>query len=312
MCQLLSGRRAASAFLLVAVLARGAAAQQGRISGLVNDEDGRPIKAATVIAEMPDTGQTFTSSTDDKGRFSMIGLRAGQWSFIAQAPDHAPSIGKVMVRASTPNAPMAFTLVKRGVVAGPLGGVNIRDLQAQLTAADALFNQEKWDDAIAAYRTIITKTPGLVMINLQVAAAYLNKNDYPAAIAAYNELLKTNPNNEKAALGIGTTMLKQGDEKGAEEALLKLAQAPDAGRDVFFTLAEMKIAKGQSEEAAKWYRKACDSDPSWGKPLYKLGMLAMNGGDKQSAATLMDKVLAVDPESPEAALAKTAINQLKQ
>jgi Tfp pilus assembly protein PilF len=38
----------------------------------------------------------------------------------------------------------------------------------------------------------------------------------------------------------------------------------------------------------------------------------MNTGDKQSAATFLDKVLTVDPESPEAALARTTIDQLKK
>src|SRR5262249_60606677 len=98
------------------------------------------------------------------------------------------------------NPPLTFTLRKGGGAgpAGRLGGIAAKDLQAELAPADGLFNQQKWDDAVAAYRAIMTKAPSLSVINLQIAAAYRNKKDYDAAIAAYNDLLKVDPNNDKA------------------------------------------------------------------------------------------------------------------
>ena len=49
---------------------------------------------------------------------------------------------------------------------------------------------------------------------------------------------------------------------------------------MFYNLGEVKFAKGQTDEAAKWYQKAVDLDPSWGKPLFKLALVALNKGDK--------------------------------
>ena len=46
-----------------------AAAQNGRVSGIVREEGGQPLKGATVTADNPSIGQSFTSTTDDKGRF---------------------------------------------------------------------------------------------------------------------------------------------------------------------------------------------------------------------------------------------------
>ena len=74
----------------------------------------------------------------------------------------------------------------------------------------------------------------------------------------------------------------------------------------------MKFAKGQTDEAAKWYQKASDCRSDWGKPLFKLGLVALNKATTDAAAKYVEKVIAVDPMSPEAAQAKTVIEQLKK
>jgi tetratricopeptide (TPR) repeat protein len=81
---------------------------------------------------------------------------------------------------------------------------------------------------------------------------------------------------------------------------------------VFYSLGEVKSARNENEEAIKWYEKATGKDPSWGKPLYRLGVMALNKGDKQGAARLFDRVIAVDPISPEAAMAKASLDQLNR
>jgi hypothetical protein len=97
--------------------------------------------------------------------------------------------------------------------------VTARDLQAQLTAADALFTQQKWDEAIAAYKGIVAKTPALSVVNLQIAASYRNKKDYDNAVAAYEALLATDPANQKATVGIAAVSMERGDAAKAEATL---------------------------------------------------------------------------------------------
>jgi Tfp pilus assembly protein PilF len=307
-----SWRRIVLAAVLTAAFAADAAAQVGRVSGTVKDDSGQAVKGATVTAENPNVGPTtYTATTDDKGRFTIIGLRAGPWRFIAYAPGHAGEVGELSVRFGSPNPPITFTLRKNGPTASaPLGNIAARDLQAQLGAADALFNQQKWDEAIVAYRAIMSRTPALSVINLQIAAAYRNKKDFDGAIAVYNALLEIDPANERAKVGIASANLEKGDAAAAEATLLAAAESSTAGRDVLFNLGEVKLAKGEAEEAARWYQKAAAADPSWGKPRYKLGLMAMKAGDRDAAARFMNEVMAVDPISAEAALAKAALDQL--
>ena len=182
-------RLVAGVFVLLS-FATAAAAQNGRVSGLVRQEGGQPLKGATVTAENEAIGQTFTATTDEKGRFNMIGLRSGDWRFIAQAPGFSPEGGRLVVRSGGQNPPIGFELKHSGVAFfGALGGIVNKDLQGDLASADVLFSQKKWDEAIAAYRAILAKVPVLTAINLQIASAYRNKKDYDSALAAYDDLL---------------------------------------------------------------------------------------------------------------------------
>ena len=302
--------------LFVVALAAPSAAQTGRVGGVVKDEAGNPIKGATVTAENPAASpSSFTATTDDKGRFSIIGLKSGGWSFAAQAPGFAPEAGKLNVSTiGAPNPPLTFTLKKGGGAGSTsaLGGTAAKDLQADLVVADQLYNSQKYDEAITTYRQIMAKAPALSVINLQIAAAYRNKKEYDNAIAAYNDLLKVDPNNDKAIVGIGMTNLEKGDLKAAEETLTKAAEGSKPTREVFYNLGEVKFSKGQTDEAATWYQKASDLDPTWGKPIFKLALVQLNKGDKDGTIKMMEKVISADPTSPEAAQAKTVIEQLKK
>jgi tetratricopeptide (TPR) repeat protein len=299
------------AAVIVAAMAGSAGAQTGRVVGIVKDEGGQPIKGATLSLENPDASpRNFTATSDDRGRFAVIGLKAGEWSIVAQAPGFQAELAKLQVRSATPSAP-SLTM-RRAPMPPPsaLGSVAAKDLQSDLRSADQLFNAKQWDQAIASYKAILARAPALSVINLQVGAAYRNKKDYDGAIGAYNELLKADPTSNKARVGVGQTYMEKGDLGAAADALNQGAQQ-GASKELFFTLGEVEAARGNTDEAVKWYQKASADDPNWGKPLLKLGMTALKKGDNTDAAAKMQRVMAVDPTSAEAAQAKTVIDQLK-
>lgn len=310
--------RLALAVTLLTVVSTVASAQVGRVGGMVKNDAGEPIKGASIVAENPQASpSTLTATSDDKGRFSVIGLRAGGWKFTASAQGYEPESGTIRVATvGAPNSPLTFTLRKgnSGGIPG-LTGAAAKDLQAELAAADVDYNGGKYDEAIEKYKAILAKAPSLSVLQLQIAAAYRNKKDYDAALAAYNELLKVSPNNEAAVVGIGMTYLEKGDLVAAEKALTEAAALPTAGREVFYNLGEVMFAKGAPEDiakAAEWYQKAVTSDPSWGKPLFKLALVELNKGDKAATITALEKVIAADPTSQEAAQANALIPELKK
>jgi tetratricopeptide (TPR) repeat protein len=297
------------------VTALPAAAQTGRIGGTVKDDKGQPIKGATVTAENPASSpSSFTATTDDRGRFSIIGMRSGTWKITASAPGFMPGGGSVPIKTiGAPNPPVDIVLAPGA--AGPVGalaGVNTKELQAELQKAEDLMNQQQYDAAIAAYNAILTKTPALTMINMQIGRAHRMKKEYDEALAVYQKVLESDPNNERAKIEIGMTNLEKGDFVAAEAALNEAAQGMGASREVFYNLGEVKFAKGETDEAMTWYQRAVDTDPTWGKPLFKLGLGHLQKADTKATIEMMEKVIAVDPNSPEAAQAKALIEQLKK
>ena len=311
-------RKLLTAFALVAALivsALPAAAQTGRVGGTIKDDKGQPIKGATVTAENPQSSpSSFTTTTDDRGRFSIIGLRSGTWKITASAPGFTPGGGNVPIRTiGAPNPPVDIVLAPgAGAPTGALAGVDTKELQGELQKAEELLNAQQYDEAIAAYNAILAKTPALTMINMQVGRAYRLKKDYDSALGVYKKMLETEPNNERAKIEIGMTYLEKGDFAAAEGALSEAAQSVSASREVFYNLGEVKFAKGETDEAMSWYKRASDMDPNWGKPLFKLGLGHLQKGDTKAAIETLEKVIAVDPNSEEAGMAKATVEQLKK
>ena len=304
-----------SAAAVITVLAAPAAAQTGRVGGTIKDPQGQPLKGATITAENPQASpSSFTATTDDKGRYSIIGLRTGTWKVTASAPGYQPQSGNVPVRSlGAPMPPVDFVLAPGATgPAGALAGVNTKELQGELSKAMELANAGQHDAAIAAYQAILTKTPALTMINGQIAQVQRMKKDYDGAIASYQKVIAADPNNDRAKIEIGMTYLEKGDFANAEKSLLEVATSVNANREVFYNLGEVKFAKGETDEAVKYYQRAVDMDANWGKPIFKLGLARLQKADTAGAIEMMQKVIAVDPNSGEAAQAKALIEQLKK
>jgi tetratricopeptide (TPR) repeat protein len=183
------------------------AAAQGRVMGVVQDTNGRPIKGAIIRAANPDTSsREWTAATDDKGRFVLLGLRIGpNWKFIAEAPGFFATERIEQVRTNF-GQPLTFAMRRDP---GPLPGALVKDIQEQLTAANALRDEGRHDQAIAAYQSIHSRNPKLTNLNLVIADVYRQKangeRDAAArqallehASAAYDEVLKTDADNEHA------------------------------------------------------------------------------------------------------------------
>ncbi len=304
-----------AAVVALVMTALPAAAQTGRIGGTVKDTNGQPIKGATVTAENPSSApSSFTATTDDRGRYSMIGLKAGSWKVTASAPGFQASGGNVPIKTiGAPMPPVDFTLAPGA--SGPasaLAGVNAKELQGELAKADAMVTAKDYAGAITIYEGMVAKVPALTALYLQIGGLQRQQKQYDQAIATYKKVPEGDSNSDKAKIEIGMTLLEKNDLAGAEAALLPMAQTTSANKEVFYNLGEVKFAKGETEEAVKYYQRASDIDPNWGKPLFKLGLAKLQKADTAGTLEIMNKLIQVDPNSPEAAQAKGLIEQLKK
>ncbi len=196
-------RCVAMAALWIGVTAGAAEAQLGRIRGIVRDTSGESVSSALVKAEHPATTRSITTTTDDGGRFALIGLQRGTWTFRIEAPGFHPFATRVRIRSGGSSHFFVLTpdlTVTRKVVpsTGLLAGVAAEDIQLELDTADTLYEAGQYDEAIEAYEAALARVPFLTTINLQIGHAYRERKEYSKARAAYEEVLRGDPTNEEA------------------------------------------------------------------------------------------------------------------
>jgi hypothetical protein len=209
----MSGFRLVGGMVLALFLSSTAFAQSARATGTVRDTNGRPIKGATVRATNRDARPAqITSTTDDKGRWAMIGLRTGTWTFNVEAPGFVAVEAPAPVRvAATP--PMAFTLARDP---GPIPGALDKNVIQLVTAANTLRDRGQLDQALAAYQQIRDQNPKLTAVSLVMAGVYREQASSTAdadarralldrAINAYTQLLDDEATSARAKAELEST-----------------------------------------------------------------------------------------------------------
>jgi tetratricopeptide (TPR) repeat protein len=274
--------RLALAAALVVSLSAPAIAQTNRIGGVVRDETGATIRGAIVRAESGGTGTTsapfsLTTATDDRGRFVFVVTRSGEWRLTFEAPGFEAQTIPLAVRlgGASPNLDVKLDRDESPEAFGALAGVDSKALSAQLAAAAVLYDEGRYDQAIAAYREIKTRAPALSLVNVQIGNAYLGKKQYAEAETAFQEALK------------GDTV------------------DPNA----LFAMGVLREAQGNAAEALSWYQKASAADTIWTRPLMKLAELATAAGDRATASRHLTRVVDLDAASPDGQSAAAMLKQ---
>jgi predicted Zn-dependent protease len=153
--------------------------------------------------------------------------------------------------------------------------------------AEALESAQKWDEAIAAYRQILSQNPGLPEIHYRIASILLDKSsDADTAAEAKKELeeeLKINPDSATAEFALGEIARRAGDWDVAVRHFSRTAQL-----DVGFVEADLALGMSLSSEnkfaeaiaPLELYVKTVPEDPAG---HYQLAMAYSRTGNKAGA-----------------------------
>lgn len=289
-------------------------AQTLRVEGTVRDATGQPIRGATITADSTAaTTQRRSVVSDERGRYSLRGLSRGSWLFTVAAPGYESSQRRTELPLPRGLRSLDFQLDRPSAgspLPGVLPGISTREIQAQLDVAEQLMRDQRYNEAIAIYQAMLARAPVLSTLNLLIGEAYRAKKEPDKALAAFREVLKVNPLSQQAAVGTARIYLDQGDHRAAEQALLLVASRADAGRDALFVMGEAKLGQDDTDAAARWFRKAAELDPTWIKPVFRLGVIAANRNDRATALALLKQAMVLAPESAEAVQAQALIAQL--
>jgi hypothetical protein len=187
-------------------------AQAVIVSGVVRSTDDEPITDATVSAQMMPSDlaadQTAQTKTNRSGRFALLGLRSGRWIFSVQKAGFETVQSPVNVRLTgrvNISFVMKFDIFNPPAPAtGVLAGIRSIEIQENLLMAHESFDQGNFDDAIAAYKSLLELVPKLTGLNLQLGHAYRENRNYRRALEAYQTIPDDSPAAQNAEAAIAT------------------------------------------------------------------------------------------------------------
>lgn len=199
--------------------------------------------------------------------------------------------------------------------------------------AEALMRTERYEEAIAEFKQLLTEMPDRNAFYTSIANAYLSLSD-SATAAKYLEILRRRGEAKASALGLlGDIYINEslsrlalsayqdafatGDFSPAKavrslkaflqrgyydeaatlidslEAVYANRLSEEEGREFLNLRAQLSLAQGDNEEAAEILTQVLDQDPFNGNALMLLGDYHRNRGDEENAIYYYERALAL-------------------
>lgn len=273
----------------------------GRVTGTVTDPEGNAVEGA-VITVVDAIGRELDATSNEDGRWAILGFRTGTYDFSVVADGYQPKIETKSVRETGPNE---LDIVLTPVAAAPASEEDTELLRE----ANALLKQQQYPQAIAKYRELLEAQPSFYQLHEYIGVAYREMGDLESALEEFHEVLEHDANHADALISIGDILVTQGELDEAVEYFEKaVSQTTDA--IVPFNVAEIYFSRQNAEEAIEYYRIAAEYKPEWPDPHLKLGYAYLNTGDIESAKASFQKVIEIAPDSPQAQMAQTTLSSL--
>jgi tetratricopeptide (TPR) repeat protein len=306
--------------LIVACLLFGAEARAqgtGTARGKVLDDKGQPIEAAAVLLEFQGgVTRKQTTKTNKKGEYTQVGLPPGIYRITATKDGYQG--GYIDVRIAIGDATYLPDLKLPSAAAGAAAaGVDTEKLNAELRQlvkdAQALAAEKKYDEAIAAFQTVLTKNVASPEeVHFRIGQLQAEKKDWTAAEASFLKALEIKPGHAGVTLELANVYQATGQKEKAAELMAKAQGAGAGDANIQYSTGVLHINAGRQEEAAAAFKKAIAIDPNHAESYYHLGTIALNQNNTPEAIANLEKYLSLNPSNAQnVATAQALIKALK-
>ena len=279
---------------------------KARVQGIVTDEQGKPVEAVRVKLWFTKTGTGFETTTDAQGIWKASWIKGGTWYIDFDKVGYGPKKISAQVLDTQKNVPIETRMKK-------IEGLLLTDeLKKLLGDGNTLFEQKKYEEAIAAYSQILEKFPEAYIINLNIGNSYFQLEKYPEAEAAYQKVLDRDPANTSAIIGIGNCYSNRKDGAKALEWYRKIDFEKIEDPTVLYNVGTYLYNGGQYDEALKFYKKAVDVQADFLDAIYQLGLAYLTTQKKDEAIGAFEKYLTFDASSDKANQVRNFLDYLKK
>jgi tetratricopeptide (TPR) repeat protein len=286
--------------LIFAQAGRGTA----RIGGMVVDEKGNPIVSAKIVIYFQGREDIAREAkSDQKGRWSIIGLGSGGWRVTASAEGYAPTQTDVNVSQVQINPAITLTLVK----IAPAENRIIEDESTLdlLDQAGRLFDEGKYQAAVDLCREFLEKNPQAYQAHLNIGDCYRQMGELDRALAEYALVLEESGSDKlmgkkmiaKALAGMGDIYLRKGDLEKAQVYFRQSIEVSPDDEILPYNVGEIYFSNQNIDQAIAYFELSTRIKPDWSDPYLKLGYVYLNKGDKEKAAENFQRFLKLEPDS---------------
>lgn len=286
---------AAGLFLGIGFLAAPAQAQTGTARGKVLDAQGQPLADAKVTIEFQGgITRKFEVKTNKKGEFMQVGMQPGPYRVTASKDGYQPAIIDSRISLGDPTQVPDFKLLT-AAQAGQQPGSPVAELRASFQKAVEFQSAGKLDEAEAAYKAILEKSPDVPEVYQNLGGVYALKKDFPAAETAFLKALELRPDSADTATQLAKLYQDNGQPEKAMATMEKSAGANPADAKAQFNRGIFLLNAYKNEEAIAAFEAAVKADPNMTEAYYRLGALMVGQGKIPEAIAHLEKYLSMNP-----------------
>ncbi len=304
---------AAGLLLALGFLAAPAQAQTGTARGKVFDAQGQPVPDAKILIEFQGgITRKFEVKTNKKGEFMQVGIQPGPYRLTVTKEGYQPVGVDCRIALGDPTEVPPFKLLT-AKEAGQQPGSPQAELRTLFQKAVELQTAGKLDEAEAAYKAILEKSPDVPEIYQNLGQISMAKKDYPAAETAFNKALELNPGSTDVATQLAKLYHETGQSDKAIEVMAKAAGGNPTDPKAQFNQGIFLLNANKSEEAAAAFEAAIKADPNMAEAYFRLGTTQVGLGKIPEALANLEKYLSLNPtDAQNKATAEGLIKALKK
>ncbi|MEW6455247.1 MAG: tetratricopeptide repeat protein [Acidobacteriota bacterium] len=279
---------------------------KARVTGIVSDEEGKPLEGVKVKLYSVIAGGGFEVMTDASGKWVGAWMRGGMWNIDFEKNGYMPKKISVEIYETQKNPPIEVRLKKME------GKVITDELKAELARGNQLFDEKKYQEAMLIYEDILKKFPDIYIINKNIGNCYFLLENYEKAEEYYLKVLEKEPNNYEIMLLIGNCYANRGENEKALEWYGKIVFEKINDPTVLYNIGTNYYNNSKFEDALKYYKRAVEIKADFLDALYQLGLTHLTMGSYRDAIGVFENYLKYDPDSERASQVKGFIEFLKK
>lgn len=311
--------RAAAVLVTLAVLAPAlpSFAQEwkgkGRLEGRVTDLEGKALEGASVKLRYKGGEGGPDLKTDSKGRWTVLGLRNGEWRISVEKEGFIP--GEIVFQVSEILRANPLDYRMEPVPAAPpeaagTGGLPPEIVEAVKQGNEAI-EQRRWADGRAAFEKALPSVPDNVGLLMALARCYSGEGNTDKAVETLKKVTDKEPGNNGAWLLTSTMLLEKGKLEEGKAALDKVPKEAITDPNIYINVGVLYMNQKKNAEAEEYFTKVVDMAPAAGEGYYYRGLARISQQKNKEAKADLAKFLELSPNAPEAAEAKQLLGALK-